>query len=132
MRRVKLSFSSARRSLAVLAMAALVGKLARSQSGPVKPTQFVVVHSPGPAWKPGVPAFEQEGLQLHVGHYAEFLKQGKLVMGGPFLDAKSGGIMIAEPGVSEQELRAFASADPAVRSGLLTFEVRPWLAGLHR
>ena len=23
-------------------------------------------------------------------------------------------------------------ADPAVRSGLLTFEVRPWLAGLHR
>jgi uncharacterized protein YciI len=95
-------------------------------------TQFVVVHTPGPAWKPGVAAFEQDGLQLHVAHYAQLLKQGKLVMGGPFLDAKSGGIMIAEPGVPDQELRAFAAADPAVQSGLLSFEVRPWLAGLHK
>jgi uncharacterized protein YciI len=98
----------------------------------MKPTQFVVVHSPGPTWKEGVPAFEQEGLRLHVAHYAELLKQGKLVMGGPFLDAKSGGIMVAEPGVSEQELRTFAAEDPAVKSGLLTFELRPWLVGLHR
>jgi uncharacterized protein YciI len=98
----------------------------------MKPSQCVVVHSPGPAWKAGVPAFEQEGLQLHVAHYAELLKQGKLVMGGPFLDAKSGGMMIAEAGVTEQELRAFAADDPAVKSGLLAFEVRPWLAGLRR
>jgi len=98
----------------------------------MKPTQFVVVHSPGGAWKAGVPAFEQDGLQLHVAHYAELLKQGKLVMGGPFLDAKSGGIMIAEPSVTEQQLREYAAADPAVKSGLLTFEVRPWLVGLHK
>ena len=98
----------------------------------MKPTQYVVVHSPGRAWKAGVPAFEQDGLQLHVAHYAELLKQGKLVMGGPFLDAKSGGIMIAEPSVTEQQLREFAAADPAVKSGLLTFEVRPWLVGLHK
>lgn len=98
----------------------------------MNPTQFVVVHSPGPNWKAGVPAFEQEGLQFHVAHYAGLLKQGKLVMGGPFLDAKSGGIMVAEPGVSEEELRAFAAEDPALKSGLLAFEVRPWLAGLHK
>ena len=98
----------------------------------MKPTQFVVVHSPGPAWKSGVAAFEQPGLQLHAAHYAQLLKQGKLVMGGPFLDARSGGIMIAHPAVSEEELSAFAADDPAVKSGLLTFEVRPWLAGLHR
>ena len=67
-----------------------------------------------------------------MAHYAELLKQGKLVMGGPFLDARSGGMMIAEPGVTEHELRAFAADDPAVKSGLLAFEVRPWLAGLHR
>jgi len=53
-------------------------------------------------------------------------------VGGPFLDPSSGGIMIAEPSVSEQELRAFAQEDPAVPSGLLAFEVRPWLAGLRR
>ena len=132
MRRVKYAFSSARRWLAVFAFAALAVTLAHSQGGNMKPSQFVVVHSTGPSWKAGVPAFEQEGLQLHVAHYAGLLKQGKLVMGGPFLDAKSGGIMIAEPGVSEEELRAFAAADPAVKSGLLTFEVRPWLAGLHK
>jgi len=132
MRRVKRAFSSARRSLAVFAFATLAGTLAHPQGSSMKPTQFVVIHSPGPAWRTGVPAFEQEGLPLHVAHYAELLKQGKLVMGGPFLDTESGGIMIAEPGVSEQELRAFAAADPAVRSGLLTFKVRPWLAGLHK
>ena len=41
-------------------------------------------------------------------------------------------MMVAAPGVSQQELQAFAAEDPAVKSGLLTFEVRPWLAGLHR
>ncbi len=40
--------------------------------------------------------------------------------------------MIAAPGVDEDELRAFAADDPAVRSGLLTFELRPWLAGMQR
>ncbi len=94
--------------------------------------QYVVVHAPGPAWAPGVPAMEQEGLPLHVAHYAALLEAGKLVMGGPFLDARSGGMMIAEPGVAEAELRAYAASDPAVVSGLLTFEVRPWLVGLHR
>ena len=98
----------------------------------MNPSQFVVLHTPGPSWKPGVAAFEQDGLGLHVAHYATLLAADKLVMGGPFLDARSGGIMIAAPGVAEEDLRAFAAEDPAVRSGLLTFEVRPWLADLHR
>lgn len=98
----------------------------------MKNLRFIVVHSPGPNWKPGVPAFEQDGLQLHVGHYATLLKLGKLLMGGPFMDEKSGGIMIAEPAVSEAELRQFAAADPAVKAGLLNFEVRPWLVGLQK
>ena len=73
---------STRRSLTVLAFSVLIGTLAHSQSSPMKPTQFVVVHSPGPSWKAGVPPFEQEGLQLHVAHYSQLLTQGKLVMGG--------------------------------------------------
>jgi uncharacterized protein YciI len=98
----------------------------------MREARFVVVHSPGPKWKPGVPAFEQDGLQSHVGHYAQLLKEGKLLMGGPFLDEESGGIMIAELGVTDAELGRFASEDPAVKSGLLVFKVRPWLAGLHK
>jgi uncharacterized protein YciI len=53
-------------------------------------------------------------------------------MGGPFMDEKSGGIMIAEPAVSEEELRQFAAADPAVKAGVLNFEVRSWLLGLQK
>jgi uncharacterized protein YciI len=98
----------------------------------MKNLRFIVIHSPGSNWKPGVPAFEQDGLQLHVGHYAMLLKSGKLLMGGPFIDEKSGGIMIAEPAVNEEELRQFAAADPAVKSGLLNFEVRSWLVGLQK
>ena len=30
----------------------------------MKPPQFVVFHHPGPAWKAGVPMFEQEGPGL--------------------------------------------------------------------
>ena len=98
----------------------------------MKPSQFVVFHTPGPAWKPGVGIFEQEGVGLHVAHYRTLLAAGKLVIGGPFLDERSGGFMIAAPEVGEDELRAFAAADPAVRSGLLAFELRPWLAGMQR
>ena len=94
--------------------------------------RFVVVHKPGPAWKPGIPVFEQPGLQQHVEHYRTALESGKLALGGPFLDAGGGGMMIAAPGSSEAEITALAAADPTVHSGLLTFEVRQWLIGMQR
>lgn len=33
--------------------------------------------------------------------------------------------------LAQQELRSFAAANPAVASGLLAFEVRPWLVGMR-
>ena len=94
--------------------------------------RFVVIHKPGPGWKAGVPLFEQTGLHLHVEHYRKFLVGGKLATGGPFLDEAGGGFMIPEPGVTEGEVREFASDDPTVKSGLLTFEIRPWLVGMTK
>jgi uncharacterized protein YciI len=94
--------------------------------------RYVVVHRPGPNWKAGVPALEQAGLQSHVDHFRTLLEAGKLSMGGPFMDGASGGMMIPDPAVSEAEMRKFASEDPTVRSGLLVFEVRPWLAALRK
>jgi uncharacterized protein YciI len=93
--------------------------------------QFVVFHAPGPRWQRGVGAFEQEGLQAHVDHYRALLQSGKMVLGGPFLDQAGGGTMVAAPGVSGDELAAFAAGDPAIASGLLSFEVRPWLIGMR-
>ncbi len=93
--------------------------------------QLVVFHDPGPRWRRGIAGFEQEGLQAHVDHYRELLRSGKLALGGPFLDDDGGGMMVATADVDAAELAAFAAADPAVVSGLLTYRIRPWLMGMR-
>lgn len=96
----------------------------------MKDVRFVVFHRPGPAWQPGKNMFEQAGVQAHVAHYRQWLEAGKLQLGGPHLDSTGGGMMIPAAGVTEQEVRQFAAEDPAVKSGTLIAEVRPWLIGM--
>ncbi|MEX2160695.1 MAG: YciI family protein [Anaerolineales bacterium] len=88
--------------------------------------QFVVFHRPGPKWQPGVDFREQPGVMEHVQHYAKLHAEGKLAAGGPFLEADRGGMMVAKAEVSREEIEAFAAADPAVKTGLLVYEVVPW------
>jgi uncharacterized protein YciI len=94
-------------------------------------TLTVVLHLPGPAWKPGVPAFAQAGIERHVEHYRRLVSEGKLEAGGPFLDEAGGGMMIASEGVDVHELELFAAADPCVQGGLLTIAIRTWLVGME-
>jgi uncharacterized protein YciI len=61
----------------------------------------------------------------------KFHEQGKLELGGPFLLQDAGGMMVATRAVSQEELETFAAADPAVQSGLLLYEVRPWLTAME-
>jgi uncharacterized protein YciI len=70
-------------------------------------------------------------MEAHVAHYAQLLEDGRLEMGGPFLDADAGGMMIATEGVGLDELERFAAEDPAVHSGLLRYEVRTWYVPMH-
>lgn len=93
--------------------------------------RFVVFHTPGPNWQAGVNFREQPGVFDHVMHYQTLFEQGKLEMGGPFL-LQDGGMMVATNDVSEEELTAFAAADPAVHAGLLNYQVRPWLTAMVR
>ncbi len=86
--------------------------------------RYVVIHSPGPAWKTGRPIFEQAGVGEHIDHFRQLLDDGRLEMGGPFLDAAGGGMMIPVAGLTESEIVEFANADPTVASGLLRFQVR--------
>lgn len=102
------------------------------EASAMKDIRFVIFHTPGPKWVAGKSLFEQEGVQAHVEHYRRLHTQGKLALGGPHLDAGGGGMMIPEAGLSEQELTEFAQADPAVQSGLLLVQVRPWLIGMKR
>jgi uncharacterized protein YciI len=63
----------------------------------------------------------------------KFHEQGKLELGGPFLLQDAGGMMVATKDVSHEELKSFAADDPAVQSGLLVYEIRPWLSAMeHR
>ena len=93
--------------------------------------RYVVVHTPGPRWKTGAPLSGQDGIAAHISHYRQLLDSGKLALGGPFLDERAGGMMIAAAGVTEAELAAFAAADPSVVDGLLHAHVRPWMIGMQ-
>ncbi len=96
----------------------------------MKDIRHVVFHKPGPKWDHGKSFFDQEGLDGHVGHYHQLLTQGKLFAGGPYLDDKSGGMMIPVAAMTEEQVRDFAEADPCVKSGLLVIEIRPWLVAM--
>ena len=105
---------------------------AQTGANKVQNTRYVVFHRPGPAWLPDKGMFEQPGVRAHVAHYRQWLEAGKLDMGGPHLDAAGGGMMIPVAGLSEDEVRRFASEDPAVKDGTLSFELRPWLVGMRK
>ncbi len=94
--------------------------------------RHVVFHSPGEAWQQGVDFREQPGVMDHVQHYAKLHAEGKLQMGGPFIAADSGGMMVATEDVSKEELIAFAEQDPAIQNGLLTFEVKAWYIPMEK
>ena len=96
----------------------------------MKDIRHVVFHQPGPKWDHAKSFFEQAGLEGHVAHYRELLAQGKLAMGGPFMDDRSGGMMIPVASMTEEEVRDYAEADPAVKAGLLEVEIRPWMAAM--
>ena len=57
-------------------------------------TLQVVVHEPGPAWQPGIAFREQRGVEHHIATMRGWLEEGRLVMGGPFLDAEGGGMAV--------------------------------------
>jgi uncharacterized protein YciI len=86
----------------------------------------VVLHTPGPKWKKGIDFREQPGVMDHVSFYSKLQENGKLKMGGPYLDVDSGGMMVASDDVSRKELEELASKDPAIVTGLLHYEVRSW------
>jgi uncharacterized protein YciI len=97
---------------------------------PAPPVRLVVLHDPGPLWQAGRPVFEQPGVQAHIAHWRSALADGRLGLGGPFLDERGGGMMVSAAGVDAEQFARFAAEDPAVRTGLLMCTVRPWMIGM--
>jgi len=96
-----------------------------------RPIRYVVFHKPGPKRKIGIDYQAQDGVSQHVQHFLKLHEQRKLELGGPFLLQDAGEMMIATKDVSQDELEAFAASDPAVRSGLLLYEIRPWMTAME-
>ena len=119
-------------SVGLLSLGTSIETRAQSDSTQMKDVRFVVFHKPGPAWIAGKGMFDQPGVRSHVEHYRRWLTEGKLALGGPHLDSNGGGMMIPVAGIAEDEVRAFAAADPAVKDGTLVAEVRPWLIGMSQ
>ena len=94
--------------------------------------RYVVFHTPGPAWLEGVDFRDQPGVGAHVIHYRKLLEQGRLALGGPYLVQDAGGMMVTVPGLDLEDVEAFAAADPAVHSGLLKYEIRPWYTAMEK
>ena len=93
--------------------------------------RHIVFHSPGPAWQRGVDFRDQPGIGGHVAHYRSLLESGRLESGGPFVTGADGGMMVAAGDVGYDELDRFAAEDPAVLSGLLTYEIRSWFTAMR-
>ena len=75
--------------------AAVTGK-----TPPRRDVRYVVLHNPGPQWDKAKGPFEQPGLQEHINHYRKLLQDGKLELGGPFMDSAAGGMMIPAAGLA--------------------------------
>jgi uncharacterized protein YciI len=108
---------------AILASVTLaLAAVAHAQSGAAQ-TFFLLIYSPGPAWKQGVPV-GQQALGPHGKYMASLAADGRLVAGGPLLDA-DGGMAILHA-ADAAAARAILAADPAVQAGIMKAEVHAW------
>ena len=68
----------------------------------------------------------------HAAHWQPFLESGQMVIFGPVLEPTySWGLGVVEA-EDEDELRAFAAADPAVTTGTATVEIGKMIGGYVR
>jgi uncharacterized protein len=75
---------------------------------------------------------EREIVGRHAAHWQPFIDSGEMVIFGPVLDSTGSwglGVIEAE---DEDELRAFAAADPVVTTGTATIELGKMLDGFVR
>lgn len=108
----------------------LAVKSAWEPCGPPSPElmrAYVVGFLHRAAGAPALPEADADALQrAHLGYMAGLLRQGKLLLSGPFLDdADLRGVCLYDVENLEQA-RALGEADPAVRAGRLRFEYRRW------
>src|SRR5260221_468543 len=79
--------------------------------------------------RPDAPQLDEEAANAmqdaHMAHLAGLHDAGHLLAAGPLQDDKLRGLSILN--VPPEEARALKEADPAVRAGLYSIKVIPWM-----
>jgi RimJ/RimL family protein N-acetyltransferase/uncharacterized protein YciI len=83
--------------------------------------KFVALFGNGPSWQRGKSVYEQEAaIEGHLESMRDRFDEGSLLLGGPF--EEGGGIAVLEACDAAAAARLL-EADPAVRAGVLSFEL---------
>lgn len=95
-----------------------------------KRTYYMVLLRRGAAWELEETPEWTSITRAHIEHTRKMAKSGALLVAGPFMDARMptdlAGVLIL--GVATlDEAKALAEADPAVKAGRFTVEVKPWI-----
>jgi uncharacterized protein len=88
--------------------------------------------APRPTFALDMTEEEREIMGRHAAHWQRFIDSGQMVVFGPVLDTTGSwglGVVEAE---DEDELRAFAAADPVASTGTAKIEIGKMLAGFVR
>lgn len=85
---------------------------------------FTLIWRPGPSWVVGKPIQEQD-LGEHRDYFGELSRRGLVVIAGPFIDPRSGGMAVLRAADLEAAQSIF-SQDPAVVAGVFLGDVRPF------
>jgi len=72
----------------------------------------------------------EEMIQPHVEYLKELFTREKLIITGPFLDEKRGGMFVIDV-ESEEELMDIVNNDPAIKNGFAKSEIRPYKIVFH-
>lgn len=91
------------------------------------PLRYVIMHIPGPAWVQGLDPTQQKGVAEHSAYISRLFSEGKIEASGPFLKDNAGGMILTAAGIDAAEAERMGTDDPAIRTGLIRYEVRPWL-----
>lgn len=84
---------------------------------------YVFLHVPGPNWLSGEP-ITQQPLAGHFRYMSQLESEGKLVLGGGFLDGSGAmGVLIAN---NQAEAEQMVANDPAVNEQIVKATVHPW------
>ena len=96
------------------------------------PTFVFRLKAPRPTFALDMTDEEREIMGRHAAHWQPYIDSGQMVIFGPVLDTTGSwglGVLEAE---DEEELRAFAAADPVVATGTAEVEIGKMLAGFVR